>query len=289
MTSKDFRVGIHVGSGKSLIAAAQDYVERCGIECLQIFSGNPNGWVNKPIDTQIAEEYKQWRQRNDIGPLVIHTCYLINMAGPKPDFREKSLANLVDQMNRAYLMGAEFVVTHVGSHMGEGQEKGIARVCEMAEAVLEASPEGPVFLFEGASGQGNHIGNTFEDLAAIMQGLVKYRGRLGICLDSAHVFAAGYDISSESAVKKTLDAFDEIVGLEHLKVWHANDTEQGLGSKKDRHAHVAKGNVGEAGFIALMQRLGPLGIPFIAETPVKSPEDEIMNVNKLKELRSRAG
>lgn len=278
------RVGVHIrtslGLDKAVLAAA-----RMGCEAIQIFAANPNAWRFGEIPSGKAEMFRRMIDEYDLRPVAIHTPYLLNLASPGADIYAKSIAALADSMRRASILGAACVVTHIGSHKGEGLEEGIARVCSAVSSVLDASDSPAVLLLENSAGGGNSVGSRFEALRSIRDCLRDYEGRLGFCLDTAHLWGAGYDISNQEKVERTIGEFGEKVGLGWLKLLHLNDTHVDLGSHRDRHAHVGTGHIGEEGFAALLNCPPLASLAGIVETPPRPPEAEERDIDILKRLR----
>jgi deoxyribonuclease-4 len=217
----------------------------------------------------------------------VHTPYLLNLASPDPEIYDKSIAALSEAMRRASLLGAAYVVTHIGSHKGEGVEAGVSRVSNAVSKVLHRSETPVVMLLENSAGAGNSVGSTFEHLRAILDCLQEYEGRLGLCLDSAHLWGAGYPLSDQEEVASTIEDFDAIVGLSWLKLLHLNDTNVELGSHRDRHANVGTGKIGEAGFEAILNYPPLIPLAGIIETPGRPPEAEELDLDILKRLRQK--
>ncbi|HET6456223.1 MAG TPA: deoxyribonuclease IV [Armatimonadota bacterium] len=260
------KVGLHIKIGGGLGAAA-DYAAEIGCETIQIFAGNPNAWNPGKLDLVQAQKFRESIERSGISPVIIHTQYLVNMAAPDPDIYLKSTNSVLEALRRASILGAQYVVTHIGSHKGAGFEQGLELVRQSLSTALTQADNDVVLLLENSAGAGGSLGTNFENLHAILASLPEFEQRLGILLDTAHTYAAGYDLSSADAVNSTLAAFDSVVGLNRLKAMHLNDTPSALGSHLDRHANTGAGNIGEAGFRALINHPALVGLPGIIETP----------------------
>lgn len=260
------RVGLHIKIGGGLGAAAE-YAAEIGCETIQIFAGNPNAWNPGRLDLVGAKAFRESIERSGISPVLVHTQYLVNMAAPDPDIYLKSTNSVLEALRRAGVLGAQYIVTHIGSHKGAGFEQGLELVRRSLSAALGQAENDVVVLLENSAGAGGSLGTTFENLQAILSSLPEYGERLGICLDTAHTYAAGYDLSSAEAVDQTLLAFDSTVGLNRLKAMHLNDTPSALGSHRDRHANTGAGNIGEPAFRALINHPALENIPGIIETP----------------------
>ena len=275
------RFGLHIKIGGGLGAAAE-YAAEIGCETMQIFAGNPNAWNPGKLDLIGAQKFRESIERSGISPVVIHTQYLVNMAAPDPEIFLKSTNSVLEALRRANTLGAQYVVTHIGSHKGAGFEQGLELVRQSISAALSQADNDVVLLLENSAGAGGSLGTTFENLHAILAGLPEVSERLGILLDTAHTYAAGYDLSSVQAVETTLQAFDTIVGLDRLKAMHLNDTPSALGSYRDRHANAGAGNIGELGFRALIHHPALKDIPGIIETPRHAEKalDDLMIVKQ---------
>lgn len=260
------RVGLHIKIGGGLGIAAE-YAAEIGCETIQIFAGNPNAWNPGRLDLVGAKAFRESIERSGISPVLVHTQYLVNMAAPDPDIYLKSTNSVLEALRRAGVVGAQYIVTHIGSHKGAGFERGLEWVRQSLSVALSQADNDVVVLLENSAGAGGSLGTTFENLRAILDSLPEWEERLGICLDTAHTYAAGYDLSSAEAVDQTLLAFDSTVGLSRLKAMHLNDTPSALGSHRDRHANAGTGNIGEPGFRALINHPALSDIPGIIETP----------------------
>jgi len=253
-----------------------------GCNTLQMFSRNPRGWRSKNLDLGAIEKFKIKLRQSGIWPVFIHTPYLLNLASPKEDIYHKSVETLKDELRRAAELGVPYVLTHLGSHIGHGKQSGFRRIIEAINNSFSAVENNVILLLENTAGTKNSMGSSFEDIEHIASG-IENRRRIGVCFDTCHAYAAGYDIVSRGAVKHTLQRFDETIGLEELKLVHLNDSKGGLGSKLDRHEHIGMGKIGEKGFRNILKsRLGQL--PLILETPINKRRNDIENLKKVGEL-----
>ncbi|MFM8593527.1 MAG: deoxyribonuclease IV [Chloroflexota bacterium] len=240
---------------------------------LQIVNKYQRQWNAAPIDPAAAEMFRERYAESGLHGLVAHDSYLINVGSPDPELWEKSRAALKDELERCDLLGVPYLVSHPGAHMGEGTEAGVARIAEAINRIHLELPDGEAeILLETTAGAGTVIGRTFEELAMIID-QVEDKDRIGVCFDTCHVFAAGYEIRNEADYKKTMKAFDETVGLEKLKAFHLNDSQNGLGTRKDRHAAIGEGEIGlEAfGFLVNDNRLAK--VPGLRATPKDRDDD----------------
>mgnify|MGYP005857146657 CR=1 FL=1 len=278
------RLGVHVGISKGLKSAV-DRAQRIGCEAIQMFSSNPNAWRINPLDPKDADDFKNTVAAAEIHPIVLHTPYLLNLASSKDEIWSQSWNNLASALKKAAALGADYVVTHIGSHGGDGFDAGADRVGKAVSQAIDQAPGTAVVLLEAGSGAGNTIGSTFEELAGILKRLDSCKNRVGVCLDTAHLWGAGYDISSAEGAEKTLADFDRLIGLANLRIFHLNDTQKLLGSHADRHWHIGQGNIGDAGFSAIVNHPALANIAGILETPDMELGRDIENLNALKQLR----
>ncbi len=216
--------------------------------------------------------------------MIAHDSYLINPASPDPALRRKSLEALVEEMRRANFLGVGALVLHPGAHMGAGERAGIRRVSATLNRALERVPAPVQLLIENTAGQGSCLGHRFEHLAAILEG-VRESGRVGVCLDTCHTFAAGYDIRTEEGYLETMAAFHRVVGTARISAFHVNDSRRELGSRVDRHAHIGQGFLGLEAFRCLVNDRRFVDVPKILETPKgKDLAEDLMNLATLRSL-----
>jgi deoxyribonuclease-4 len=262
------RVGIHLGVRTGLLKAARR-ARQIGATALQIFSDNPTAWRRRPEPPPDAPAFVAFCAREGIAPIAIHASYLINLAGSAEPFARQSVEGLAYEMQRAPAYGATLVNTHIGSHRGGGAGPGIARLATAVRAVLADSPDGVRLVLENSAGGGDTLGGTIEELAGILDAVAPSdAGQFAFCLDTAHLWGAGYDISTAAGATAVLDRFDELIGLERLALVHLNDSRSLLGSRGDRHEHVGAGRIGAEGLAALLRdpRL-PGRTALVMETP----------------------
>lgn len=279
------RFGVHVWVGAGFDQAVARAVElRC--ETIQIFSGNPRGWKSGPVPQPAGDRFRAALVREGIQPLVVHALYLINLASADETLRGKSIVAFSELLGRCVTLEAEYVVLHPGSHGGDGVEAGARRTGEALCAAWEAAgkPERPVILLENVAGGGNLVGASPHDLALIRAAAGKLGARFGLCLDSCHAFAAGYDVRTGAGWKGLLAEVEHEWGPGAVRALHMNDATGGLGSHRDRHTHPGQGSIGEAGFRAMMEQPALQGLPAILETPQDDPENDVRNLNTLRRL-----
>ena len=251
-----------------------------GARALQIFSDNPTAWRRRPDPPADAPAFVEYASREGIEVISIHASYLINLAGSAEPFASQSRDGLTVEMQRAPSYGATLVNTHIGSHRGVGREAGLRRIIDQVRAVLAASPPSVRLLLENSSGGGDLLGSRIEELAAILEGVGPGGDRLAFCLDTAHLWGAGYDVSTPEGAVAVIDRFEELIGLDRLPMLHLNDSRSLLGSRTDRHEHVGAGRIGPAGLGALLRdpRLG--GATFIMETPGADEGYDAVNLRR---------
>jgi len=275
------KIGFHLSIGGSIDRVVDRAVEM-GCNTLQMFSRNPRGWRSRNLDSEAAKSFRVKLKESEIWPVFIHTSYLLNLASPKVDVYLKSAEVLKDELSRAAALTVPYVVTHLGSHLGHGKKAGFKRIVDAINGSFSAVENKVVLLLENTAGTRNSMGSSFEDIEYIAS-RIEDRKRVGVCFDTCHAFATGYDLVSRGAVEHTLQRFGDIIGLENLKLVHLNDCKGGLGSKLDRHEHIGMGKIGERGFRNILKsRLGQL--PLILETPVDERRSDVENLRKAIEL-----
>ena len=279
------RIGIHTSIAGSLENAALKAAE-LGANTFQIFSASPRSWKAKPPDDGQLRRMKETRARLKLTPLVIHDNYLINLAAADKALRLKSIASFRQELERALAIGAEYVVAHPGGYKGQTLEEGIRAV---AESLVKASEDlvtnGMMLLLENTAGMGASIGSRFEELAEIRR--LASNGaslEIGYCLDTAHCLAAGYDVATAAGLRQTIQEAGTILGLERIKVIHANDSKTPLGSRIDRHEHIGKGCIGSDAFRRILTHPKLRDKAFILETPIDKEGDDKRNIQRLKRL-----
>ncbi|MEW6535401.1 MAG: deoxyribonuclease IV [Candidatus Auribacterota bacterium] len=276
-------LGAHMSTTGGLYAA----IERGeSIDCtaIQIFTKNNNRWMDKPLEKQEIDLFiERWRS-SSIKHIISHTGYLINLANPSENWK-KSMESMEDEIIRAHQLGISGLVLHPGSHLGEGESAGLRKIADSLNALIAKHPEfdGQVLL-ETTAGQGTNLGYTFEQIAALLN-MAEKPERFGVCLDTCHIYAAGYDITTEDAYHATMAQFDAVIGIDRIKAVHLNDTKFGLGSKRDRHEHVGQGELGLEPFRFLLNDPRFSEIPLVLETPKESSTDLEEDKKNLEVLR----
>jgi deoxyribonuclease-4 len=303
-------LGAHLPTSKGFEAALR-HAQDLDCDCLQIFSKSPRQWNAPPLDAAKAERFRTVWQASGFSPLVAHDSYLINLAAPDETILRKSIAAMIDEVERADALGCDWLVTHCGAHlqrpekpkkgatpdqstliaepqcapMSPAEEVALQRLADSLKEVVDATPNARVRIaLENTAAQGTCLGGPFEHLAFVLQQLPVER--FGVCFDTCHAFAAGHDVSSPDAVQSTLAHFDEIVGIKQIGVVHLNDSKGALGKHLDRHAHIGEGLIGRDAMRAIVTHPQLMHLPYILETP----EVETMidtNLNTVRELQGK--
>jgi len=254
-----------------------------GCEALQVFSRSPRGGKAKELDPAEADTFQRLRAGSDIAPLAIHVPYFVNLAAEVEDKWEYSVEVLAQDLRRGLLLGASFIVTHAG-HSGPDRDRSVQRVALAVDRALAGAPPGVMVLLENTCGRANELGAAFEELSRIAGRLEDGR-RVGFCLDTAHAFAAGYDLASHRGLESCLDDLQRWCGLERLRLLHLNDAVHALGSRRDRHAHIGQGQIGLDGFRRLVNHPALARLAGMLETPVDSDAGYATDLRTLWELR----
>ncbi len=258
---------------------------RIGCTAIQMFVKNNNQWRGKPLTPNEAATYKGLLAKSSIGPVVVHDTYLINLCAKDKRILRKSRAALKDELDRCELLGVPYLNFHPGAHVGQGEEEGVKLVGESLNLIHEQTRGYRVkSVIETTAGQGTSLGYRFEQIRKLMDA-VEERDRIAVCLDTCHVFAAGYDIATEKGYEDTFQEFDNTIGLNRLVAFHVNDSRRERGSRVDRHEHIGKGKIGLNGFKLLMNDERFQDVPKILETD-KGPDmkEDILNMNVLRGL-----
>jgi len=260
-------VGLHVSSADSLDLAFDRALE-LGANSFQMFTRNPNQWKFKPIADETVAAFRDKRRSSGFARIVDHMPYLPNLASPERSSMKISRYTLDEEVKRCDALGIDYLVIHLGSHLGKGAAVGMANIAEACNQALTESEGQTTILLENMAGQKNSVGARFEEIRGILDRVRESR-RVGVCLDSCHLYASGFDIGSDEAVRNTMGLFDEIVGFDRLKVVHLNDSKGALGSRLDRHENIGKGKIGRKGIRAFLHYPGVRERPLIMETPYR--------------------
>jgi len=260
-----------------------------GATALQIFSDNPTAWRRRQEAPRDAASFVSYLEKAELRPVAVHASYLINLAGRAEPFASQSRTGLIHELQRAPTYGATLVNTHIGSHRGGGRDAGIQRIAENVAAALAEAPHSVKLVLENSSGGGDNLGSTIEELARILETSAALSGDhaepLAFCLDTAHLWGAGYDVANPEAVVTLIDRFDELLGLDRLALVHLNDSRSLRGSKNDRHEHLGAGEIGPAGLGAFLrdERLAR-GTAFMMETPGVEAGYDAVNMRRARML-----
>jgi deoxyribonuclease IV len=279
------RIGIHTSIAGG-VGNAAERAYRLGCNTFQIFSSSPRQWAPYELARPQCEEMKRLRKKYDLGPLVIHTSYLVNLAASNELFLRKSVEAFRGELERALALGAEYLVLHPGSFRGADREQGLLRTAAAIAAAttgLDLAAAGLTILVENTAGAEFSLGGSFDQVAELV---ARLRGYVPIaaCIDTCHTHVAGYDIVSEQGMRETLNRLDSTIGLKNVPVWHCNDAKEARGSKLDRHQHIGRGFLGKDTFRRLLNDPRLAQAAFIAETPMDAPGDDRRNVEALKKL-----
>lgn len=276
------RIGAHVSTSGGLHNAIGRALD-IGANCIQIFAGAPQRWAEARFADEDVATFRHLSLEKDVRPVYVHSAYLLNFASEDPDLRAKSAQSILSGLRWAEKLGAAGVITHLGSSRGGEPPEAEARVGDTLTQLLREAPAGPHLLLETCAGQGNTIGRRFEQLARLVQRLAD--SRVQVCLDTAHVFAAGYDITTAEGLESTLEQFDGTVGLSLLEAIHANDSKSPLGSNVDRHENIGQGFLGEDAFARILQHPALRPLPFLLEVPGYNKEGpDKPNVDTMRRL-----
>lgn len=278
------KLGLHVSISGTL-DNAPDNARELSCDTFQMFTRNPRGWKFSRLADQEVQEFRKKTREFSLSPVVTHMPYLPNLASPKKAIYNKSVKSLTAELDRCGILGIPYVVTHLGSHLGKGADIGLVNLVSAINFALDQNNNDVMLLLENTAGTKNSMGSTFEEIRRIVDG-VEDKQRVGICLDTAHVFAAGYDIRTPDGVDQTLMKFESTLGLERLKVIHLNDSKGELGCGRDRHEHIGLGYIGEEGFKALFKHEATRALPFILETPIDDSRDAAGDMKKARTLNA---
>jgi deoxyribonuclease-4 len=289
MLSDGRRLGAHLPLGAGMVRAVERAHE-IGAEALQVFCDNPTAWHRRATLPRELPRFRARLAELDIHPLAIHAAYLVNLAGDEPTFHARSIEILASDLRTATTYGASFVNVHIGSHRGAGMEAGIQALASGVAAVLDAVPPGPDvprLVLEDSAGSGFGLGVTIDELAAIDDALAELgvdRTRVAYCLDTAHLWGAGYDLRSRRTVEALLDELGRRIGLERLVLVHLNDSRSALGSRLDRHEHLGAGRIGATGLRNVLTHPALGHVTFLLETPGMDEGYDAINLERARDI-----
>ena len=277
------RLGFHVSIAGGF-ARVPERARYLGCETLQVFSRSPRAWRAQPIQESEAEAFRQPLSAARITPVVVHTPYLLNLGSADRSLGKRSTDVLAEELRRAAQLGAQYVVTHLGGSP-EPPARVLRRIARRLDTALRLSPPDVLLLLENSAGAGSLVGAPFSDLAEIVAHS-RFPARLGLCLDTAHALAAGYEVRTREGLAQTLAQLDAALGLHRLRLLHGNDSKSDLGSHVDRHWHIGRGAIGLAGFRNILSHPKLQPLPLIMETPRRTIADDRRNMRVMKRLRS---
>jgi deoxyribonuclease-4 len=277
-------IGAHVSTSGGVDKAPANGV-RIGCEAIQVFTKNQRQWRSKPLSKAEIENYLGEIQKSQIQLTVTHDSYLINLASPDDDILKRSREAFADEVERCEQLKIPYLIFHPGSHVGSGEKAGLKSIAASINDTLDSkSGYATQLLLETTAGQGTNLGYSFEQLAEILE-MVKEKDRVGICVDSCHILAAGYEIRTADAYRSTMKQLDQVIGLKKVKAFHLNDSKNPLGSRVDRHEHIGQGHIGIEAFRLIVNDDRFQGLPMVLETPGEE-EDFIRNLQLLKKLKA---
>jgi len=288
MAKSSNRLGSHVSIAGGVYNAPYNGRD-AACDVIQIFTKSSNQWRAKALTDDDVEKFMAAQKETGVEVVCAHDSYLINLASPDDALYDKSYRAFVEEMQRCDLLGIPTLVMHPGSHVGSGEEAGLKKIADSFNRMFEIDPDGRVVVcLETTAGQGTNLGYSFEQLAGIID-MVEHKDRMGVCLDTCHIFAAGYGISTEKEYRATMREFDRVIGVDRLHIIHFNDSRREAGSRVDRHAHIGEGEIGAKPFGYFLNDPKLKGIPKILETPKKSADDDIRNLKLLRSLIKKKG
>jgi deoxyribonuclease-4 len=254
-----------------------------GCETIQFFSRNPRGWKYDPLNKKEVRKFRVLIKSSDLFPIFLHLPYLSNVAARNSKYYRRSINSIVEDLKRAERLGAQYMIIHIGHRMESSEDQAIESVFKGINQAFERVKNSVLLLLENTAGQGTEIGYRFEQLRRIIDG-VQEQKRVGVCLDTAHCFEAGYDLSKKDDIERTLESFDQTIGMEKLHLFHLNDSKTPLGSRKDRHWHIGEGYIGREGFRTLINHPLIKHLPGIMETPRKDTVEDLRNMEVIRSL-----
>lgn len=276
-----FRLGAHVSIGDGFDAAI-DQQQEYGGNCGQVFVGSPRTWSVSDVDPDEAEQFRDRSAAEDMGPWIVHGTYLINFATPKDDLATKSIDAVQAEIDACAEYGIDYYTFHPGSHTGAGVEQGIKNV---GQRLSELSiPDSVTILLENTAGGGTSLGTSPEQLEAMIEGASQGYDELGVCIDTAHSFSAGYDLRTDEGLAELLEEIRDTVGMDQVEYLHLNDSKHPFDSNKDEHEHIGEGEIGEGGFERVVNHEDLADLPMILETPVDE-KGYAWNIDKIRSLR----
>lgn len=281
------KIGAHVSIAGGLERALERGAE-VGCEVVQIFSRSNRQWAAMPIDGAALAAWRAARARTRVEPAMVHACYLLNLAAPRTWLREKSIRALAEELRRCALLDIPHLVIHPGAHCGDGEATGVARIAAGIERAYASQPDNPTrLLLENTAGQGSSVGHRFEHLRDIIGAMKSGADKIGVCIDTAHTLAAGFDITTEDGWQRAFEQLDAAVGCARVAGFHVNDSKTPVGSRVDRHEHLGRGHLGLGALRCLVNDPRFAGLPMVIETPKPSDDADRVNLAVLRALAGR--
>ncbi|MBC8065804.1 MAG: deoxyribonuclease IV [Chlorobia bacterium] len=271
-------LGAHMPIKGGLGQAVRDG-KAIGCTAVQVFTSSPQQWASRPVTKDMVSKFQTAKAETGIDVVVSHDSYLVNLCAPTEEAKLKSIEGLKGELRRCGQYGIRWVVSHIGAHKGEGAEEGLRMAAESVKEVLAETPDGVMILAETTAGQGSSLNSKFEEIARLFE-LTGSPPRLGVCLDTCHIFVAGYDIRTAEGYEKAFSEFERLIGLSNLKAIHCNDSKKDFGTRVDRHEHIGDGFIGAMPFQLLVNDPRFFQTPILLETP-EAPEGHAMNLAKL--------
>ncbi|MFB0528069.1 MAG: deoxyribonuclease IV [bacterium] len=284
MKLDSMRFGFHIWISEGF-SKVPELARRRRARTIQFFSRNPRTWAVSSIPGEEVKKFREGVRALEIKPLFVHMPYLPNLASSRPDFYLKSIDALSIELERAEILGARFLITHMGSRREASESESIERLIKAINFSLHRVRNNVTVVVENTAGQGQQVGYKFSQIKTVID-RVENRERIGVCLDTAHAFQAGYDLSQRDGLEKTLEEFERLIGFDKLKLLHLNDSKTPLGSRVDRHWHIGEGYIGSEGFKNIVNHPKLFHFPGIMETPHKREEDDIRNMSKIESFVS---
>lgn len=276
------RFGFHISISGGFSKVVEKALIR-GCETIQFFSRNPRGWKYDSLDTQETESFRASVQSSGLFPLFLHLPYLPNIAFRDSKFYRPSIDSIVIDLERAERLGVHYLIIHIGHRMESTEDQAIEAVAWAVNQAFDRIKNSITLLLENTAGQGTEIGYEFDQIKKIIEKVEK-RDRIGVCLDIAHAFEAGYDLSNRDGIEKTFESFDKMIGMKRIHLLHLNDSKTPLGSRKDRHWHIGEGYIGPEGFRYLVNHPLLKHLPGIMETPRKDTVEDLKNMRVIRDL-----
>jgi len=276
------RFGFHISISEGFSKVVKQ-AEIRGCETIQFFSRNPRGWSYPPLDEEEVKVFRQEVKEKTLSPVFLHLPYLSNIGSFRSKFYKRSIEAIAQDLERGEILGVQYLIIHIGHRLESSEEEAIEAVTRGINQALKKVKNSIILLLENTAGQGTEIGYHFPQIKAILD-RIEDQERVGICLDTAHAFEAGYDLSNREGIESTLESFDRLIGLNRLHLLHLNDSKTPLGSRKDRHWHIGEGYIGLEGFRMMVNHPLLKHLPGIMETPRKDTEEDLRNMRIIRSL-----